>query len=250
LFEKIEKLSFFKKLLYNQFGDAMFERLELIIGDKVEAIKNKSVLIIGLGGVGGYALEAIVRSGISKVIIVDYDIVDKTNLNRQILALNNTINLKKVDVAYDRIKAINPDCEVIKIDKLIKPDNIELLFEHNIDYLIDACDTVETKKQLIRECVKRKIKIISSMGTGNKLNPSLLKITDIRKTSYDPLAKIIRKMVKDERIKDKIMVVSSIETPIKTENNKIGSNAFVPAMAGLLCASYVINDILGCDNDK
>lgn len=248
--EKDIKLSFFLKLLYNQFGDIMFERLEIIIGDKIEVIKNKSVLIIGLGGVGGYALEAIVRSGISKVIIVDYDVVDSTNLNRQILALHNTIDLKKVDVAYDRIKSINPDCEVVKIDKLIKPNNIELLFEHNIDYVIDACDTVETKKQIIRECVKRKIKLISSMGTGNKLNPSLLKITDIRKTSYDPLAKIIRKMVKDERINDKIMVVSSTESPVKLKDNKIGSNAFVPATAGLLCASYVINDILEVQHDK
>ena len=152
----------------------MFERLELLIGEKVELIKSKTVLIIGIGGVGGYALESIVRSGIGKVIIVDYDIIDETNLNRQIISLKKNIGLKKVDVAYKRIKEINPDCNVVKIDEKILPDNIDILFEENIDYVIDACDTVEVKKELIRECLKRKIKLISSMGTGNKLDPTKL----------------------------------------------------------------------------
>lgn len=223
----------------------MFNRLELLIGDKIDLIKSKTVLIIGLGGVGGYALESIVRSGVGKVIIVDYDVIDETNLNRQILSLNNNIGLKKVDVAEARIKETNPNCIVLKIDKKITPDNIDILFNENIDYVIDACDTVETKKQLIRECIKRNIKLISSMGTGNKLDPSKLEIIDIRKTSYDPLAKVIRKMVKDERIKEKIMVVSSTEQPIKTNSKTIGSTSFVPAVAGLMCASFVINDIVG-----
>jgi len=228
----------------------MYERLELLIGDNIEKIKNKTVLIIGLGGVGGYALEAIIRSGITKVIIVDYDIIDKTNLNRQILSLTSNIGLNKVDVAYNHIKEINPNCEVIKINEKITNSNINLLFENNPDYIIDACDTVEVKKQLIRESIKRKIKLISSMGTGNKLDPSKLIITDIRKTSYDPLAKIIRKMVKEEKIKEKIMVVSSTEVPIKTNSKTIGSNAIVPAVAGLLCSSYVINDIVSDNNVK
>lgn len=223
----------------------MFNRLELLIGDKIDLIKNKTVLIIGLGGVGGYALESVVRSGIEKVIIVDYDIIDETNLNRQILALTNNIGLKKVDVAEERIKKINPNCEVVKIDEKISVDNINILFNENIDYIIDACDTVEVKKELIRQCLKRKIKFISSMGTGNKFNPSKLEIIDIRKTSYDPLSKIIRKMVKDEKIKEKIMVVSSTEVPIKTNSKTIGSTSFVPATAGLLCASFVINDMVG-----
>lgn len=227
----------------------MFNRLELIIGNKIELIKNKTVLIIGLGGVGGYALESIVRSGIGKVIIVDYDVVDKTNLNRQIISLNSNIGLKKVDVAYERIKEINEDCEVIKIDERITETNIDILFKEEVDYVIDACDTVETKKDLIRQCLKRKIKFISSMGTGNKLDPTKLEIIDIRKTNYDPLAKKMRKMVKDERIKDKIMVVSSTEQPIKTNTKTIGSTSFVPAVAGLLCASYVINDIIGDKNE-
>lgn len=228
----------------------MFDRLEIIIGNKINLIKNKTVLIIGLGGVGGYALESIVRSGIEKIIIVDYDIVDETNLNRQILSLNNNIGLKKVDVAYDRIKKINKDCEVIKLDMKVTLDNINILFNEKIDYVIDACDTVEVKKELIRQCLKRKIKLISCMGTGNKLDPSKLEIGDIRKTSYDPLAKIIRKMVKEENIKEKVMVVASKEQPIKTNTKTIGSTSFVPAVAGLLCASFVINDIIGDENVK
>ena len=227
----------------------MFNRLELLIGNKLDLIKSKTILIIGLGGVGGYALESIVRSGIEKVIIVDYDIIDETNLNRQILAISNNIGRKKVDEAEARVKQINPNCKVIKIDKKIMSDNINVLFEEKIDYIIDACDTVETKKELIRQSLKRKIKLISSMGTGNKLNPSKLEIIDIRKTSYDPLSKVIRKMVKDEKIKEKIMVVSSTEQPIKTNSKTIGSTSFVPAVAGLLCASYIINDIIGDKNE-
>ena len=228
----------------------MFDRLELIIKDKINLIKNKTVLIIGLGGVGGYALESIVRSGVEKIIIVDYDVIDETNLNRQILSLNNNISLKKVDVAYDRIKNINKNAQIIKLDMKVTLDNINILFNEKIDYIIDACDTVEVKKQLIRESIKRKIKLISCMGTGNKLDPSKLEIVDIRKTSYDPLAKVIRKMVKEENIKEKVMVVASKEAPIKTNTKTIGSTSFVPAVAGLLCASYVINDIIGDTSDK
>lgn len=225
----------------------MNERLELLIGNKIELIKNKTVLIIGLGGVGSYALEAIVRSGIGHIIIADYDKVDETNLNRQLLALTTTIGLDKIDVAITRIKAINPNCQITSIKEFINSSNIEILFKKDLDYVIDACDTIETKKQLIRECLKRKIKFISSMGTGNKLDPTQLEILDIRKTSYDPIAKIIRKMVKEEKINNKIMVVSSKEKPIETNTKTIGSTAFVPATAGLLCASYVINDIISGD---
>ena len=228
----------------------MFDRLELIIKDKINLIKDKTILIIGLGGVGGYALESLVRSGIEKIIIIDYDVIDETNLNRQILSLNDNIGLKKVDVAYDRIKNINKKVQIVKLDMKVTLDNISTLFNEKIDYIIDACDTVEVKKQLIRESIKRKIKLISCMGTGNKLDPSKLEIVDIRKTSYDPLAKIIRKMVKDENIKGKVMVVASKEPPIKTNTKTIGSTSFVPAVAGLLCASYVINDIIGDISDR
>lgn len=221
----------------------MLDRLEILVGNKnIEKLKNTTVLIVGIGGVGGYALEAVARSGIGKIVIVDKDIVDITNLNRQIITTKNNIGLNKVDVAEQRIKEIS-NAEVIKINKFITKENIEELFKEKIDYIIDACDTIETKKELIRQSIKRNIKIISCMGTAKKMNPSKLKIMEIRKTNYDPLAKIIRKMVREEKIKEKIMVVCSDEIPIKRE--KLGSNSLVPSTAGILCASFVINDIVG-----
>lgn len=223
----------------------MFDRIETLIGDKFNLIKDKTVLIIGLGGVGGYALESLVRSGITKVIIVDNDKVDITNLNRQIISLNSNISEYKVDVCEKRIKDINPNIEVIKINEYITLENIDLLFQYKIDYLIDACDTINTKKELIRKCIEKNIKFISCMGTGKKLDPTKLKIVDVRKTSYDPIAKIIRNMVKKERIKGKVMVVCSDEEVINKDSKIIGSMIFVPATAGILCANYVIKDIIG-----
>ena len=223
----------------------MFAREELLIGDKINIIKSKTVLVLGLGGVGGYVIESLVRAGIGKLIIVDNDIIDISNLNRQVISLQSNIGCKKVDAWYNRIKDINPLCEVIKIDKFITIDNIDILFSEHIDYVVDACDTISTKKELIRKCLKNKIKFISSMGTGNKFDPTKLEIIDIRKTSYDPIAKIIRKMVKDENITAKIPVVCSCEVPIKVNSKTIGSTSFVPATAGLLITSYIINDIVG-----
>jgi len=224
-------------------------RFDALIGkENLKEIKRLTVLVIGLGGVGGYALESIVRSGINKVIIVDKDIVDITNVNRQLIALSSNIGLPKVDVFEKRLKEINKDLEIIKINEFITKENINLLFDHHIDFIIDACDTLETKKELIRESIKRKIKIISSMGTANKLDPSKLKIMDIRKTSVDPLARIIRKMIKDENIKEKIPVICSDELPIRNSKNILGSNSFVPAVSGLLCTSYIINSVI--DKEK
>jgi tRNA A37 threonylcarbamoyladenosine dehydratase len=160
------------------------------------------------------------------------------------MTLHSNVGQNKVDVWESRIKDINPNIEVIKIKEFINKDNIDIIFNNKIDYLVDACDTIETKKELIRKCSKNNIKIISSMGMGNKLDPSQIEITDIRKTSYDPIAKIIRKMIKDEKISTKIPVVYSKEQPIKTNNKIISSNSFVPATAGLLCTSYIINDII------
>lgn len=222
----------------------MFEREIKLIGEEnLEKIKSKTVAVVGVGGVGGYAVESLVRAGISKLIIIDYDIVDITNLNRQIISLQSNIGKYKTDVIKERINNINPDCNVITINTKLNEENLYLLFNENPDYIIDACDTLKVKEMLILECKKRKIKLISSMGTGNKLNPELLKITDIRKTSYDPLAKKIRKFVVDNKIKGKVMVVSSVEQPKKVEG-VISSISFVPPISGLLCTSYVINDIL------
>lgn len=222
-----------------------FSRLERIISiEGIDILKSKCVLIIGLGGVGGYALESLVRSGIGKVIIVDFDKIDVTNINRQIVALDSTVGEYKVDVFESRIKDINPLCEVIKIKEFIDKDNIDLLFKYDIDYLIDACDTVNTKKAIIMECLSRGIKFISSMGTGNKLDPSQLEIIDIRKTVNDPLARIMRKFIKDSNIKDKILVLSSKELPIKTCDGKLGSSMFVPSSAGILMASYIVRKFI------
>ena len=222
-----------------------FSRLEKVIGeDNVSLINNKCVLILGVGGVGGYVAEALARSNIGKLILVDFDVVDESNINRQIIALESTIGMKKVDVLEKRIKEINSGCEVIKIDKFIDLDNYLELFEYNIDYFVDACDTMTVKKAVIKECIKRKINFISSMGTGNKLDPSKLEIVDIRKTVNDPLAKVIRKFVKDEKINGKVMVLSSTELPVKTGERTPGSTAFVPASAGLLIASYVVRQFI------
>lgn len=223
-----------------------FSRLELLIGkDNLNKINNTTVLIIGLGGVGSFAIESLVRNGIGKIIMVDNDIIDITNLNRQIMSLQNNIGLPKTDVWEKRILEINPTCKVKKISKFITKENINELFNENIDYIVDACDTIEVKKELIRQSKIRQIKLISSMGTGNKMDPSRLKIMDIRKTSYDPIAGILRRMVRDENISGKVMVVCSDEQPIKENTKILGSNCLVPSVAGLLCASFVINDIVG-----
>ncbi len=222
----------------------MYERIIKLIGEEnLNKIKNKTVCIVGLGGVGGFATEAIVRSGVGNVIIVDYDRIDISNLNRQIITNQNNIGNFKVQEMQKRIKSINPNCNITIIEEKIDSNNINLIFQNKIDYLIDACDTITTKEALIIECTKRKIKIISSMGTGNKLNPTLLEICDIRKTSYDPIAKKIRKFVTDNKIKDKIPVVYSKEQNPKFQGS-IPSMIFVPATAGLLLANYVIRDII------
>ena len=220
------------------------KRFELLVGkENIKKINDARVLVLGLGGVGSYALETIVRSGVCNVVIVDYDEIDITNLNRQLMTNHNNIGLLKTKVWEKRIKDINPNCNVEVVTKKLTKEDVNDLFKYNIDYVIDACDTLEVKKELILACHKNKVKLISSMGTGNKFDPSRLKIMDIRKTSYDPLAKNIRKFVVDNKINYKVNVVCSDELPLKV-SNPIGSTAFVPATSGLLCASFVINDII------
>ncbi len=222
-----------------------FSRLEKLIGkENINILKNTSVLILGVGGVGGYVVESLARSGIGTLILVDFDIIDITNINRQIIALDSTIGLKKVDVLEKRIKDINENCQVIKVDKFIDKNNINELFKYKFDYLVDACDSVPTKEQVIIECLKRNINFISSMGTGNKFDPSKLEICDIRKTYNDPLAKIIRKFVKDNKINKKVTVLSSTELPVKLHDKTPGSTSFVPPSAGLLIASYIVRKII------
>lgn len=221
-----------------------FERTEKILKNSYDKVRELSVLVLGIGGVGGYVVESLVRMGIRKIILVDYDIVDITNINRQIIALNSTIGKFKVDVFETRINEINPNCEVIKITEKITLENINLLFEYDVDYIVDACDTVSVKKELLKICKKKNQKIIISTGTANKIDASKLEIIDLRKTSYDPIAKILRKVVKEENIKGKIPVLASKEMPIKTDDNKLGSVSFVPSVAGLLITNYIINEVI------
>ena len=230
--------------MYNFIGGFMWlDRLEKILNsDCIQLLKNKTVLIIGIGGVGGSALERIVRMGINNVIIVDNDKVDITNLNRQIISLNSNVGEYKVDVARKRVLDINPICNLVTVKKFIDASNYLELFDYNIDYVIDCCDTVSTKMLLIKECLDRNIKIISSMGTGNKFHPEMLEIVELKKTSYDPLAKVIRNKFKDE--KRKIMVVCSKEKGVSIKDRTPGSCSLVPNAAGIMCASFVVNDIL------
>ena len=222
----------------------MFERVEALIGsDNLEKIKKKTVLVLGVGGVGGYVVESLVRCGISNIIIVDHDIVDETNLNRQIIALNSTIGKKKVDVMEESIKNINKEGNVIKYDLFFDSNTKDEILNNKIDFIVDSCDSVNSKKLIIEEALKRKIDFISSMGTANKLDPTKLEITDIRKTVNDPLARIMRKFVKDSKIKDKVVVLSSTELP-KKNGTVLGSVSFVPSSAGLLITSYIINKII------
>lgn len=223
-----------------------WNRLELLVGkDAIDQLQSKTVAIIGLGGVGGYAAETLARSGIGTLILVDYDVIETTNINRQLIALHSTVGQKKVDAWKKRIEEISPHCKVILKDTFLSNENIEEYLSESIDYMVDACDTISTKMELIRFSIRKNIKLISSMGMGNKIDPSKLSIVEMQKTSYDPIAKILRKMIRDEKIKQKIMVVSSIEPPILKKESIVASNAFVPATAGLLCASYVVRDIVG-----
>lgn len=222
-----------------------FERFIKLIGDDAfTKLNSKCVLVLGVGGVGGYVCEALARSGVGKIVVVDYDTIDETNINRQIIALKDTVGEKKVDVLEKRIKKINDGCCVVKIDKFIDAMEVKNLFDYKPDYFVDACDTVATKKAVICECLKQNVRFISSMGAGNKLDPSKLLITDLRKTMNDPLARIMRKFIKDEGIRQKVMVLASTEVPIKTGERTPGSTVFVPASAGMLIASYVVRDLM------
>ena len=221
-----------------------FNRLENLIGAlSLEKLKNSTILVIGLGGVGGYVIEALARSGIGNLILVDYDIVDITNFNRQIVAINDNIGKYKVDCFKERIESINEECNVTIYNLKIDNDNIKDIFNAKIDFVIDAVDDIRAKVSIINYCLEHNIDFISSMGTGNRLDPSKLTITTLNKTYNDPLARIIRSKF-DKNIQKKITVCLSLELPLKvTDKTVIGSNAFVPSSAGLLIASHIIRKI-------
>lgn len=221
-----------------------FDRLENLIGSfSLGRLINSTVLIVGLGGVGGYVVEALTRSGVGNLILVDYDKVDITNFNRQIIATTSNVGKYKVDCFKERIANINEKCNVKTYNLKLSLDNIEDVFETKIDFVVDAVDDVNAKKGIIDYCLENNINFISSMGTGNRLDPSKLIITSLDKTYNDPLAKIMRKKF-DKTMQKKIKVCTSVELPVKVKNkNTIGSNAFVPSSAGLLIASYIVKKI-------
>lgn len=230
-----------------------FSRIEKLIGKaSLDKLKASRVAVFGVGGVGGHAFEALVRSGIGTIDIIDGDVVSESNLNRQIIATRETIGMPKVDVAEERAKSINPDIIINKYNFFYLPNKKEefVLDYEGINYIVDAIDTVSAKLDIIEEAVRRDIPIISAMGCGNRLDPSKLVVTDIFKTYNDPLSKIIRKELRERGIR-KLDVISSTEEPISViaetdEGKRVpGSTAFVPGAAGLMMASVVVRNLIG-----
>ena len=222
----------------------MFDRLlELISINDIEKIGNAKILLVGVGGVGGYALESLVRSGFKNVSIIDGDVISISNLNRQIIAKMTNIGKLKVEEAKTRCLEINPDVKINTMDVYLNEDNFNDFINENYDYIIDACDDILVKILLIKYAKTHNIKIITALGTGRKFNPEKLEITTLNKTFNDPLAKKLRNELRKQNIDLNIPVVFSSEEAINT-GNVIGSAIFVPATAGILLANYVFNDIL------
>lgn len=239
-----------------------FSRNELAIGKEgLAQLQNTTVAILGIGGVGSFAAEACARSGVGRIVLVDKDNVDITNVNRQLVAYLSTVGKSKSGIMKERIADINPACEVIDMHMFYTDETYEQFFELGIDYVIDASDTVMYKIHVIKECLKRQIPIISSMGAANKMDPTRFKIADISKTHTDPLAKVIRTKLRKEGIPKGVPVIFSDESPIVVRPDVVeqvgkpdaqirkaqmppSSNAFVPSVVGLFAASWVINTIL------
>ncbi len=226
--------------------DEKFLRTEILIGTAaMERVKSSIVAVFGVGGVGSFAVEALARAGVGHLILIDSDVVDVTNINRQIHATTKTIGQSKVNLMRNRILEINPSAKVDTIEQFYLPNNAENFFIYNYDYVIDAIDTVSGKISLVAECNKRNIKIVSSMGAGNKIDPTKFQVSDIFSTSVDPIAKVMRKKLKELGIKN-LKVVYSTEQPIKKNNSEsstIGSISFVPSAAGLILAGEVIKEL-------
>ncbi|MFV0363753.1 MAG: ThiF family adenylyltransferase [Suipraeoptans sp.] len=232
-----------------------FSRTELILGeDNIEKLKNATIMVLGVGGVGSHCIEALARSGVGSLILVDNDTVSLTNINRQSIAYHSTIGKYKTKIMEMRIADISPNINVTTYESFVLPENVDDIFVVKPDYIIDAIDTVTAKLILVEKAREYNIPIISSMGTGNKLHAELFEITDIFKTSVDPLSKVMRKELKARGI-DKLKVLYSKEKPIDNEGRETaedqgkrraipGSVSFVPPVAGLLIAGEVIRDLI------
>lgn len=239
-----------------------FSRTELAIGaEGLDILKKSTVAVLGVGGVGAMAVEGLARTGIGRIILIDKDVVDVTNINRQIHALTTTIGQKKADLMCERVKLINPECETIALNMFYTEETYEELFKYEIDYVLDASDTIMYKIHLIKECLKRKIPILSSMGAANKMDPTKFQVTDISKTHMDPMARVIRTKLREAGIKKGVKVVFSTEPPVKPRQDvteKIApagakirkakqppaSNSFVPPVVGLIMVSVAVRELL------
>ncbi|HHX68247.1 MAG: tRNA threonylcarbamoyladenosine dehydratase [Miniphocaeibacter sp.] len=227
------------------------QRTELLIGEEsLKKLANSKILVFGVGGVGGYVVEGLVRAGIGEITVVDFDTIDITNINRQIIALHSNIGAYKVDIIEQRIKDINPKCKVIKFKEKLVPDNIDKFSLKEYDYIVDAIDSVQSKIALAEYCYNNNINLFSSMGAGNKLDPKKFKVSDISKTSVCPLARTMRVNLKKKNVK-KLKVIWSDELPKKNNNTNNGSNktptssiSFVPSVAGLIISGEIINELI------
>ncbi|MFA7106566.1 MAG: tRNA threonylcarbamoyladenosine dehydratase [Candidatus Izemoplasmatales bacterium] len=224
----------------------IFNRFINMIGEeRFNLLKTKSIIVFGLGGVGSYAAEVLVRSGIHNLTVVDYDMVDITNINRQLIALQSTLGMKKVDVFYARAKDINPDIIIKALQIKVKEENIKDFFNEKYDYVIDCVDDIIAKVEIAKFCLDNKINLISSMGFANKSHPEQIKIAKLNQTKVCPLARSFRKKIKELGYPLDFKVVYSEEKPSEVIDRKIlGSNAYCPSAAGIILASEVINHLL------
>lgn len=222
------------------------ERSALLLGNEaLEILKNKTVLVVGIGGVGSFCVEALARTGIGHLILVDKDKVESSNINRQLLATTETIDQVKVIVMKKRIQTLNPECKVDMYDCFYDCSMDEKIFSQKIDFVIDCIDSIKSKQDLAMACIQRDIPFLSSMGTARRLDPSKLEIMELEKTSYDPIAKRMRNWKRKNKIRNKIWVVCSTESPRPVEAGKpLPSMIFVPASAGLLLASECVKKLI------
>lgn len=222
------------------------ERSALLLGNAaLEILKNKTVLVVGIGGVGSFCVEALARTGIGHLILVDKDKVESSNINRQLLATTETIDQVKVAVMKKRIQTLNPECKVDMYDCFYDCSMDEKIFSQKIDFVIDCIDSIKSKQDLAMACIQRDIPFLSSMGTARRLDPSKLEIMELEKTSYDPIAKRMRNWKRKNKIRNKIWVVCSTEPPRPVEAGKpLPSMIFVPASAGLLLASECVKKLI------
>lgn len=222
------------------------ERSALLLGNEaLELLKNKTVLVVGIGGVGSFCVEALARTGIGHLILVDKDKVESSNINRQLLATTETIDQIKVNVMKKRIQTLNPECKVDTYDCFYDYSMDERIFSQRIDFVIDCIDSIKSKQDLAMACIQRDISFLSSMGTARRLDPSKLEIMELEKTSYDPIAKRMRNWKRKNKIRNKIWVVCSSEPPKPIELGKpLPSMIFVPASAGLLLASECVKKLI------